>query len=238
MVINKTRILLGGALLVIGLLSLLSNLRLFHLSETYVVSLIFVGTGIVLMQHGWPIYGQATSRKWTFYFGSALVLVGAMIFIDEARFLPDELIGTIWLWLGAGFLYRIYHRNPKHWWVLLFAGPLFTLGFVVLLSGIGWLRDDTAWVLINLGFAATLAFLYSIRSPERKSDWAKYPAVVFFLIAVFILLAKRLEGTLPFVISGLFILAGLYLIYRTVRADFGSSGQDHPNNSTELPQVS
>jgi hypothetical protein len=230
---NRTRLLLGGALLGIGVLSLLNNLDFFQLREEYVMSLIFAGSGAVLMQHGWVI-----PRKWTFYFGSALVVVGAIIFIAEARFLPDEMIGTLWLWLGAGILYRIYQHNTKNWWVLLFAVPMFTIGAVVLLEGFRLVRGDTIGVLILLGFAGAFAYVYSLRSPERKLDWAKYPALGFFLIAVFILLANQLEGAIPFVISGLFILGGLYLIYRTVRADFGSSAPHDNNPTAEVPQAS
>src|SRR5574341_206562 len=242
MLINKTRIMLGGALLVIGLLSLLNNLEIFHLSEEYVLSLIFAGTGVVLMQHGSDFFSRHTKgkseRQWTFYLGSALVIVGAIIFIAEARFLPDEMIATMWLWLIAGILYRVYQRDmAKNWWVLLFAGPMFTVGAVVLLEGFRLLRGDMMAVLIILGIAGTFAYIYALRSPQRKNDWAKFPAVVFFLIAVFILLANEFRGAIPFAISSLFILTGLYMIYRTVRADFGSK-PDQPNSSAELPQVS
>lgn len=240
---NRTRLLLGGALLLIGLLSLLNNLDFFHLREEYVLSLIFAGCGAVLMQHGSPTFfslskGKSEPRKWTFYLGGALVMVGANIFIAEARFLPDEMIGTLWLWLGAGVLYRIYQHSAKNWWVLLFAGPMFTIGGVVLLEGFHLLRGETISVLIMLGFAGTFAYVYSLRAPERILDWAKYPALGFFLIAVFILLANQLEGAIPFVISGLFILGGLYLIYRTVRADFGSSAPNGNNPTAEVPQAS
>jgi hypothetical protein len=240
---NRTRLLLGGALLGIGVLSLLNNLELFQMREEYVLSLIFAGCGAVLMQHGSPTFlsisrGKSGPRKWTFYLGSALVIVGAIIFIAEARFLPDEMIGTLWLWLGAGVLYRVYQRNAKNWWTLLFAGPMFVIGAVVLLEGFRLVRGDTIGVLIMLGFAGTFAYVYSLRAPERKLDWAKYPALGFFLIAVFILLANQLEGAIPFVISGLFILGGLYLIYRTVRTDFGSSAPNGNNPTAEVPQAS
>jgi hypothetical protein len=240
---NRTRLILGGALLLVGLLSLLNNLDFFHLREEYVLSLIFAGCGAVLMQHGSPTFlsfskGNSGPRKWTFYLGGALVMVGATIFIAEARFLPDEMNGTLWLWLGAGVLYRIYQRNAKNWWVLLFAGPMFVIGAVVMLEGFRLLRGDTMGVLIMLGFAGTFAYVYSLRSLERKLDWAKYPALGFFLIAVFILLANEMEGAIPFVISGLFIAGGLYLIYRTVRADFGSSAPSDNNPPAEVPQAS
>lgn len=231
---NKNRLLLGAALFGIGLLSLLNNLDVFRLDEEYVLSLIFAGSGAALMQHGW----SSKPRKWTFYAGSALVIVGACIFIEASWLLPDELIGTMFLWLGASLLYLVYQRDRiRNWWVLLFAGPMFTIGSVVLFEGFRWLRGDTMAVLIMMGFAATFGYLYMLRSPERKLEWAKFPAAVFFLIGVFILLAKEFRGTIPFVISGLFILAGVYLIYRTVRADFGSSGSNPPNPTTELPQV-
>ncbi len=243
---NRNRLMLGGALLGIGVLSLLNNLRLLQLPAEYVLSLIFAGSGVVLMQHGSPTFlkafkGEAGPRKWTFYLGSALVMVGVILFIDETRFLPSEMIGTLFLWLGAWILYRIFQRSHKHWWVLLFAGPLLTIGLVVLLEGFRWLRGEVAWVLMMLGFAGTFAFLYALRFSELKPvngssglDWAKYPAVVFFLIAVFILLANEVEGVVPLVISGLFILGGLYLIYRTVRADFSASGPDQNNPMQEL----
>jgi hypothetical protein len=230
----KTRLMLGGVLLAIGLLSLLNNLDVFRMDEQYVLSLIFAGVGAAFVQHGW-----ATPRKWTFYFGSALVLVGTIIFIEASRWLPSELIGTMFLWLGAGLLYRVFQRDrDKNWWVLLFAGPLAVAGLVVLLEGFHLLRGDVAGVLMMFGFAATFGYIYLLRSPQRKLDWAKFPAAGFFLIGVFILLAEEFYGTIPIVISGLFIFSGLYLIYRTVRADFGSSKINPPDAPTELPQVS
>jgi hypothetical protein len=232
---NKTRLLIGGALLVIGLISLLKNLDIFYLSEEYVLSLIFAGVGAMLMQHGWAAKG---SRPWTFYLGGALVVVGAIIFIAENRFFPDQAVATLVLWLCAGLLFRVYqHDRNKNWWVLLFAGPMFTIGLVVLLEGLRLLRGDIIGVLIMFGFAATFGYLYTLRSPERKLDWAKFPAAVFFLIGVFIFLAREFHGTIPFFISGVFILTGLYMIYRTVRADFGSSKPQPPSMPTELPQA-
>jgi len=224
---------LGGALLVIGLLSLLNNLDIFFLREEFVLSLIFAGTGAVLMQHGW-----AAPRKWTFYLGGALALVGAIIFIANNHYLPDEIIPTMILWLITGVLYRVYRRDAvKNWWVLLFAGPLFTIGAVLLLEGFRLLRGDMIGMLITLGFAGTFAYIYSLRSPERKTSWAIFPALAFFLISVFILLANEFHGAIPFVISGLFILTGMYMIYRTVRVDFGASKSEPPNSPAELPQV-
>jgi hypothetical protein len=230
----KTRLIVGGALLAIGLLSLLNNLDVFRMSEEYVLSLIFAGVGAAFLQHGW-----ATPRKWTFYFGSALVLVGTIIFIEATRWLPDEMIGTMFLWLGAGLLYRVFQRDrDKNWWVLLFAGPMLTTGLVVLLESYRMLRGDLAGVIMMFGFAATFGYIYLLRSPQRKLDWAKFPAAIFFLIGVFILLAEEFFGAIPFVISGLFILSGLYLIYRTVRTDFSSSKINPPDAPSELPQVS
>jgi hypothetical protein len=227
MAINKTRMVLGGVLLLIGLLSLLNNLHLFRLSEEYVLSTIFLGSGLVLAYHG-----QAAQRKWVRYLGFALVIIGAMIFIDEAAFLPDEMIGTLWLWLLAGILYRLYQLNSKRWWVLLFAGPAFVIGLVIFLEGFQVVRSELIAVLINMGFAATFAYLYSIRSLERKLEWAKYPAVGFFLIAIYLFLADEYEGAIPFALSGMFILSGLYLIYRTLRTDLHSSDAQQHNAST------
>jgi len=235
---NKTRLLIGGALLVIGLISLLKNLDFFYLSEEYVLSLIFAGVGAMLMQHGWTPKGQATARQWTFYLGGALVVVGAIIFIAENRFLPDQTVATMLLWLFAGLLFKVYqYDRKKNWWVLLFAGPMFTVGLVVLLEGFRLLRGDIIGVLIMFGFAATFGYLYTLRSPERKLDWTKFPATVFFLIGVFIFLAREFHGTIPFFISGVFILTGLYMIYRTVRTDFGSSKTEPPSLPSELPQA-
>jgi len=240
---NRTRLLIGGALLAIGLISLLKNLDFFNLNEEYVLSLIFAGVGAMLMQHGWTskrqaAQGQAAPRQWTFYLGGALMLVGAIIFIAENRFLPDQTVATMMLWLFAGLLFKVYqHDRKKNWWVLLFAGPMFTIGLVVLLEGFRLLRGDIIGVLIMFGFAATFGYLYTLRSPERKLDWAKFPATVFFLIGVFIFLAREFHGTIPFFISGVFILTGLYMIYRTVRADFGSSKSEPPSLPTELPQA-
>lgn len=234
---NKNRLLIGGALLAIGLLSLLKNLDVFYLSEEYILSLIFAGVGAMLMQ-----YGRATAkapRQWTFYLGSALVIVGAIIFIAENRFLPDQTVATMMLWLFAGLLFKVYQHDPKkNWWVLLFAGPMFTIGLVVLLEGFRLLRGDIIGVLIMFGFAATFGYLYTLRSPERKLDWAKFPAAVFFLIGVFIFLAREFHGMIPFFLSGIFILTGLYMIYRTIRSDFSGSKPEPPTTlPAELPQV-
>lgn len=233
---NRTRLLIGGGLLLIGLLSLLKNLEIFYLSEEYVVSLIFAGVGVMMLQHGRAT--TTTPRRWTFYLGAALVTVSTIIFIAENRFLPNQTAGTLVLWLLAGLLFRIYqHDRNKNWWVLLFAGPMFTVGLVVLLDGFRLVRGEIIGVLLMFGFAATFGYLYALRSPERKLEWAKFPATIFFLIGVFIFLAREFHGMIPFFISGLFILTGLYMIYRTVRSDFGSSKPEPPSLPTELPQA-
>ena len=233
---NRTRLLIGGGLLLIGLISLLKNLDIFYLSEEYVLSLIFAGVGVMLLQHGRAT--AAAPRRWTFYLGAALVAVSTIIFIAENRFLPDQTVATFVLWLFAGLLFRVYqHDSNKNWWVLLFAGPMFTVGLVVLLEGFRFLRGDIIGVLLMFGFAATFAYLYFLRSPERKLDWAKFPATVFFLIGVFIFLAREFHGMVPFFLSGVFILTGLYMIYRTVRTDFGASKPEPPSLPTELPQA-
>jgi uncharacterized membrane protein HdeD (DUF308 family) len=229
MAINRTRVMLGGVLIIIGLLSLLHNFRLLRLSEEYVVSLIFSGSGVALFHHG-----RSSARKWACYWGGALLVVGVIIFIAATPFLPDELIGTLWLWLLAGVLYGVYQRNHDRWWVLLFALPAFTIGGVVLLEGFRLLRGDIAAILINLGLAGTFAFLYAIRSPERKLGWAKYPAAVFTLVAAIIFLAENYGDALPLAISGMLILGGLYLIFRTLRTDLSSANPDQQNSTVNI----
>ena len=227
MMINRTRAALGGALMLIGMLALLQNLGLFRLSEEYMISLIFSSSGLALFY-----YGRTTIKQWALYLGGALFIVGVIIFISATSFLPDEMIGTLWLWLLAGLMYRVYHRNNDRWWSLLVAIPAFTVGAVVLLEGYHLLRGEMVAILIILGIAGAFTVLYAIRSPERKLNWAKYPAAVFYAVALIIFSVEYYEDAFPYALSGLLILTGLYLIYRTLRSDFGVSKPNLENSIT------
>lgn len=94
---------------------------------------------------------------------------------------------------GQFFLFALpffvlYFWSNKNWWALLPAGGLASLGVALLAQIVIPNEQQNALVgaqnaVVLLGFAATLGALW-LRRATQPTDWAKYPAAGFLILAI------------------------------------------------------
>ncbi len=96
-----------------------------------------------------------------------------------------ELLGALVVLALSTPFFFVYFTQEKQWWAIIPAGILGSLGLTGLISAVSPAFDhsNVKNALFLLGFAATFAAVY-LRRGARQTKWAKYPAIVFGLLAL------------------------------------------------------
>jgi hypothetical protein len=124
--------------------------------------------------------------------------------------------------LGLGF-WVVYLVRRAYWWAIIPAGVLFTLALVAGLSET-MAGNAGGWVFF-LGLSATFGLVYLLPTNEGRRIWALYPAAALLAMAVLIMAAM---GQVVNVLwPAALILAGIYMVYRTLRPRHVYSGEQH-----------
>ncbi len=181
--INRKERPIAWALIILGVLALLSGGGLLNGLSMAVRSLLLILGGVYLSRR----YLRDPSEVWALVL--ALGLFGAALVAFSSGTAVLTLIG-----LGFGAL---YWRDRRRWWAVLPAGLFFSIAVAV---GFGGTLLGTA-PLLFLGFAATFGYLLRL-----GKQWAVYPAIVALVIAL--LTTNVISGSLlPLLLIG----GGVYL---------------------------
>jgi hypothetical protein len=126
----------------------------------------------------------------------------------------DALLVTLLAFVVATPFYFVYFTQPKQWWALIPAGILSSIGFTALLVAFfpALEYSNVKGTLAALGFAATFGALY-LRRGTIPTEWAKYPTIVFGIVALVALLDKTGIDGGPLILIAL----GLLVLLSTVR---------------------
>jgi len=206
----ESSIILGMALIGVGVLFLLQNMGVLGAIAGLVWALLFaVGGAAFLMT-----FATAPARWWALIPGFALLSLGALIIFQE---LTPALAGT---WGGALFLggiglgfCAVYLTGRERWWALLPGGVLLTLALVAGLPT-GMHGPDLGWVFF-LGLALTFGLIGSVPTPHGRMRWAFFPAAILLAMA---LLGMAFTGeVLGILWPAIMILAGLFLAFHAMR---------------------
>lgn len=164
---------LGGALIVLGLLALLSNAGLFDGLSRVVGMLLFGAAGVLVI----GMYRRKPARLWTLPVGFGLL--GLAVATLELPWSGGAFLGAI----GLGFLsIWLLDTERKRWWALIPTGVLLTLGVVAAWDEMVGVSGDTGGTIFFLGLAATFAALYLLPSVQQR--WAIWPALALGVLAV------------------------------------------------------
>lgn len=207
--ILKIKNISGILLILLGLLILIDNFTdlPFELGNVF-GSGIMLGIGIFLQR----LYESSKNVYLTIpillFYGLAISLA-----LSGFSFVPDEIVGIFVLGsLGLAFFRIAYTDLVKRWYFIIPGGVMTSISMIVVAEMI--LPGECVPVLLFLGFAITFWSLYflSTINPKIKTDWAKYPTLVFAALSVFIFLTSISEVIFHLIVALGLIGGGIYLV--------------------------
>lgn len=205
---NRSYILVGILLVVIGFLFLLQNFGVFGGLENLIWTILFGAGGVAFLgvffsnqEHWWAIIPGFTLLGLAFLigFGEYMGAWGGALFLGA---------------IGLSF-WVIYLLRRDFWWAIIPGGALMTLALVAGLSGV--VQDDDGMAIggiLFLGFALTFLLVYLAPTPQNRMRWALIPAGILGVMGVLFLLS--LGGFINYALAVGLILVGGFLVVRTL----------------------
>ncbi|MCC7429495.1 hypothetical protein IT568_01510 [bacterium] len=143
--------------------------------------------------------------------------LGAGFLLTEFLFFIPETVIPIGIMFGIGtaFLQIAYSNLTKRWSMLIPGGTMFSIGLMIFVSESDCC-ETLAPSIFMFGLASTFGFVYflSTINDKIKTDWAKYPAIVLFLIVAMILLTSISKLIFQIILALALISSGIYLIQK------------------------
>ena len=211
------KIILGFIIILIGVLILLNNFRLFRFDDQIWWGIAFCVLGIIFVN----VFRKNKLKKGPLVVGIIFLLLGIFSILDSLNIVSDDLIGAFVLWaLGLMFI-SLYVRHNNRWWAVIPGGALLILGSLVLIEGLRILSDDFFGFIFLLGMSLVFWFLYLIRDEKNKMEWTKVIALIL-LVTAFFVLANEWDNNLAHILFPLSIIfCGGFLIIRGLLTEIG-----------------
>jgi len=133
------------------------------------------------------IYLLDNTKRWALIPFGALAIVGLIPLLEET--MSGDMLGMAVMFLFAIPFFVVYFWSKTHWWALIPAGVFISVGLTVLLLNIplenNWADgiERLAAAVMMGGIGATFGVLW-LKRGSYATDWAKYPALGCFAIAV------------------------------------------------------
>ncbi|MCK4489152.1 MAG: hypothetical protein KAU23_02775, partial [Anaerolineales bacterium] len=173
---DQSRLILGGALILAGILFLLQELNILGNAFQYLWLILMAAGAAVFI---W-IYFTKKEQWWAIIPGLTLLGLSLSGLDSLLNFYPGS------NWTGAVFLgciglafWLIYLRRQDQWWAIIPGGVLLTLAAVAGLDKI----LDWSEVIFFLGLAGTFA-LVGILPNQQDTRWAFIPAAVLAVLGI------------------------------------------------------
>ena len=199
---RKWPLILAG---LIGFVAVITSLN----NPDFFLGLIFVGGGVLAFQY----YFSNRHHWWLLIPGAALLGVSGILITNGIGWFGDYFNGSIMLLaLSLGF-WVIYIREEKHWWAVLPAGVLTTLGFMVTLSSLVQIDFQASFLLLGLG--ATFDLLW-LRRHSDGTGWAIWPGAILSGIGLLIPIIPYAGSLIPLALIG----AGGWLLTRNLLQNY------------------
>ena len=202
---TKQGLVWGGLLILLGALSLLETFT--DLGPwVWVVVLTVAGLGV------YGAYAMDRSEKWMLIVSYVLLVVAGLVTLITLNALRDEAVATYVLTaIAAPFLLIFLQSDRTKWGLLLPPYILIAVGVMVGLIGVGFLDDllIPAYVLI----AVSIPF-FVVYARDTKKWWAVIPGGITAIVGLSFLIA---EAAVQFVLPGVLIIAGIWVLFRQFR---------------------
>lgn len=154
------------------------------------------------------VYLRDRAHWWALIPAYVLLAVAAMILLSETTLLPDAFEATFVLTAIALPFLVVYLRDRAHWWALIPAYVLFSIGVMVLLEELGILSDFLVPAYVMFVIAIPFFVVY-IRNP--KQWWPLIPGGIMAAIGLSFLMVEAFQYVFP----ALVILVGFWILIRS-----------------------
>ncbi|MBN2012271.1 hypothetical protein JW960_23275 [candidate division KSB1 bacterium] len=202
--------LIGGALALIGIILLINNFDWIKLDSEFMWGLGFAVIGAALIVR----YKKVDHRVSLLIIGVSATLIGVIIMLSSFHAMPDDLLGTAFVWIIGAIFIALHFRNSRYWWAIIPGGVLFVIGTIVLIDNYDLLDGSYTPIIFFLGLSAVFWYLYFYRQDGKKFRWPIYPAAALSAMAVIGLLEKHVDNFWSMLIPLCLIGAGFILILR------------------------
>ncbi len=197
------RILIGGALVVLGALMLLQRIGFFPgLLEVFWGVIFLAGAAFFL----WRFGSDPAGEWWSAIPGFALGGLAGEILVPSAL---GDWHGLLFLGaLGLGF-WAVYAASRERWWAIIPGGVLVTLGIIAVLTRKLGVQDTGPVLFLGLGITFLLVAILA------RMRWAYIPGILLLVLGA--LLGTAFATAFNYVWPVILILSGLLLIWQFFR---------------------
>ena len=154
------------------------------------------------------VFLRDRAQWWALIPAYVLLAVAAMILLSETTLLPDAFEATFILTAIALPFLVVYLRDRAHWWALIPAYVLLSIGVMVLLEELGILSDFLVPAYVMFVIAIPFFVVY-IRNP--KQWWPLIPGGIMAAIGLSFLMVEAFQYVFPAVV----ILVGFWILIRS-----------------------
>jgi len=203
----------GWALIAGGIIFLLQNLNVLP-DIGWIWAAAFGMAGLIFLFY----FFRDSERWWSAFPAFGLLgIAGTLLFADLLPGdLADEIGGAFFIgMLGLSFLF-IYLRTRDHWWPIIPAGSLLTIGGIILVTSSSIDPGPSVIGLVLFGgLALTFLVLFLVPSESGRAKWAIWPAASM-LVPAFIF-GVGAFGLANYLLPAVLILAGGFILVRSFR---------------------
>lgn len=207
---NSKRFLFGGLLVLAGVIFILQQLFNWSIGGVFISMLFAAGAFVFLF-----VYLSDRSKWWALIPGFTLLGLAAIIATGDLfpRF-SGRFGGAIFLGCIAMAFILIFVTRRDFWWAVIPAGVLTTLAIMTAIpSGNGLFTGG----FFFLGIGATFGLL-GLLPVGKKDKWPWIPAAICLVLGTLILIGSGalVNSIFGWIWAGLFLVAGIYLVVRTL----------------------
>ncbi|MCK5739661.1 hypothetical protein KAH55_10780 [bacterium] len=220
--------LIGGGIVCIGILLLLTRLNFLQLSFDFSLAGCFAILGIVF----WGFYLDVPQRYYFLLSGITSWVLAGMIAINSLRVLAseqrEEVALAVFL-VGCGvMLLSLFWTKRSRNWIILPAGLVTALGIVTVFRALEWLYEGNLWVLFLVLLAlSSMSVYWTTAASAPRPKWARNLAFILLAISGLTFLDyNSSEEWMGLIFASFVVLAGLFLIYLGLKRKRGAKLQE------------
>jgi hypothetical protein len=172
------------AYVLLSIAVLLAGIELNLLADSVIATFVLVVIALPFLY----VFYQDRRSWWALIPAYVLLSIGLMLALIEIDLLRDAFVATYVLTIIALPFLVVYFRDQQHWWALIPAYTMLTIGLMVGLIDSGLLNDLVIPAYIMFSIALPFIYVY-VRNPSEW--WPLIPAGVMGIMGMGFLLADR-----------------------------------------------